>query len=690
MPVMQAEKRAEKRCALHESTVSAAIGDISYTVADISRQGLAFFHKQPHIFSVGSRFTDVSLHHNNTVIGTVTFDIVNQTRTYDGTLRSGCRFASKAPESTFEYDFDDQARFFAITSQEKRSHFFASIFSLYFIHCLAHIDGNTYTAFLERTNPFITIETLILRFEKSAPDLLKDRLLNKQVKIMVPLFGNMVFFQGAVKNTYETRNELEISAPTALYYSKQRIPARYRFKEEDQPIIHIPLPFSEYSRALSAEIYNISRFGLCFNTHEPVLLPAGLYCNNIKIVLSSEHAFQINGKITYTHKINDITYRYGLVFTNRKHDVATYAALDRYVLNKLYPNFVPRREVPRHELYRLLESSGYLAEKHDGSMLSTWQKAQEIWDKIDNAQELISCDPVYITSRDNRKQDMTAGTCLSFLRIYNSTILLHQLASDLNGHERLKTIRDIYDLVLERTLTHPEIKYSTTYYNSTQHIHQRTYHQASNDLNSAHDIAFKEYDLYEISCDIVDHISDTSAEIDYIEITHDTKNIFLEYISTHLTQLEIAAYNYTQDDLFLDTIKRTYANSGLTINRTIFGIQQDGIYHGFMICESASDGLNLFNLCDQTRFVIHDRHILTSIINASVQRIGQHYKQLGKDRFTLLLQPDIVSTEEGITRYKALHARSITCIISYHGLQYLRIHLKDLCNGVLKNWQNHL
>ena len=120
MPVMQAEKRKEKRWYCNETDLSAHIGDISCAVGDISREGFSFFHAaslRPHAtpFQIGACLSNISLRQGNDIIATVTFYVVNKT-TVDGKIRYGCAFSSAAAASTFEYDFDDAARFFAISS----------------------------------------------------------------------------------------------------------------------------------------------------------------------------------------------------------------------------------------------------------------------------------------------------------------------------------------------------------------------------------------------------------------------------------------------------------------------------------------------------------------------------------------------------------------------------------------------
>ena len=253
--------------------------------------------------------------------------------------------------STLAYDFNDTTRFYAIHSRDYRGTFFSHIFQLYRCYCLILVNGTMSRAIVDRLNPFITVEHLIIRSEKGWPltAVIDDALLQQTMTCMVPLFGVNYFFQATIVKVYQERRELQITAPEVVYLSKQRSAERYYFPEEKKyqrepdAAVLMNQAYVERKQPHRCLIYSMSDHGIAFVTYELFSLRPGERCEGLILEIPNINGrIPLQGKIVYIKSIDGYSYLYGLQFESMPEEDREF--IHRFVFERLYPQVVSRKE----------------------------------------------------------------------------------------------------------------------------------------------------------------------------------------------------------------------------------------------------------------------------------------------------------------------------------------------------------
>ena len=679
------ERRSAPRISLENRGFSARINGINYAVLDISRSGFSF-QADAHGDSgfIARRCHDLDLLSGRDVIATTRFDVVNETQ-QQGHIRYGCRFEGNDDDSILAADFDDSNKFFAIRSERKLNEFVSDIGKRYIPRCVVRHERQMYHGVLDKDSSDSEHERLKIIFDKPVDELVSALNVGTNIKCMVRSYGVPTFMHGEIEGINVAQQTLIMNRPSVLYYHKQRICERYYFKDDELVELIVHLPFSGEGESIRVKVRDMSRSGLAFVAEQPLLFFQGLYVKHITLILPEATEINISGTIIYCQKLSYEKYVYGFRFGEIENNQQAHHTIDQFISHQLYPHIVDRREISKNRLFYLFKESGYFMDKTEEAINATWNEAKDTWDKLGSAGGQLSCDCVYVEEEIQQSSNVQRNILgsISMTKIYPSTFIQHHLLTTCKGQKQIKIIRDLYDFILGAFLKQTQHKYSIVYFDSAQLIHRKFYLNALEDLASEENMLVKYYSLYEI--EVHKYQSDTCNinHLQFVNISQFDNEIFLDHIKYILKQLEIAAYNYRQD-LFLSGSKTNYNLNGLYIDRTIIGVKYSNHYVAFIICEAASTGINIFNLFDQSRLIVLNESVVKQNMNKIVAHMKDYYLEKRKQRFILMIPRDIIFTDTFRTQNKIFHAYCMSIIMSIEGLKFLKMHLKNLFDTILK------
>lgn len=437
----------------------------------------------------------------------------------------------------------------------------------------------------------------------------------ERIPISIDSALNIGFFYNETFYSFTSTSTMKDSVyylekPPEIYATYKRELNRYEVKDIDD----IHLKISGHDNIF--KVKDISIKGLSFESN--INLELGNMVTNIEVILENSERVFLDACVK--HRSNGV---YGLEYTDI--DWFSTRTLFLYIFKNSYPNIKALADFDKESIRKLFDA--YLVKipeiigrkRFDDMILSLNQ--------IKSNQE-ITANYVYV------KDDNSLVSTASVLRIYNRTFLGHQLVAIPQSVTNIRSRADIYYSLADYALNNKYFEYYISYYVTLLSWHDLMFQSIENYISDKNKFLINkiQFYTYNTGCNIEYNQKDY-----HIELVTDIKD-FLKYCKKHLEPVEIQAYSY-ESDFFLEEIKQVYEALGLYISRKLWSIKHNNIVVAYIVGESSSNGLNLFNLMDMARFIFvdPDEKNKQKIIETSINQLCMYYQRYGKDTFNIVL-----------------------------------------------------
>ncbi|MFZ5989945.1 MAG: PilZ domain-containing protein [Bacillota bacterium] len=438
--------------------------------------------------------------------------------------------------------------------------------------------------------------------------------LSVDTSISIGFFYNETFYSFTSLKTMKD-SVYYLEKPPEIYAAYKRQLNRYIVKDIDNILLKIAGKDNVF------KVKDISIKGLSFESD--VGYEVGTIINNIEIILDGSQTIFLDGAIKYRNA-NDSGSTYGLAFTDI--DWFSIRTLFLYIFKNSYPNIKSLAEFDKESIRKLFEA--YLVKLPESIGKKRFEDMIVTMNHIKSNQE-ISASLVYV------KDDNLLLSTASALRIYNRTFLGHQLVAIPQSATNIRSRADIYYSLADYALNNKYFDYYISYYVTLLSWHDLMFQSIENYISEKNKVLINkiQFFAYSTECNF------KYEQKDYqVEVLNDPE-VFLEFCNNHLEPIEVKAYSY-ESDFYLEEIKQVYEALGLYISRKLWCVKRNRTIVAYIVGESSSNGLNLFNLMDMVRFIFvdTDEKDKESIIKASLEQISKYYQRYKKDSFNLVLQ----------------------------------------------------
>jgi hypothetical protein len=293
--------------------------------------------------------------------------------------------------------------------------------------------------------------------------------------------------------------------------------------------------------------------------------------------------------------------------------------LNQAYLNERHPRLVPRRFVDQLELRALMEESGYLALRSQGSKFAAWHQYQPAG--------ILSCDMVY------RAADGKILGHVSATQIYRRTWLWHQLAS-LPGHAESGESRlHLYAMGASvPTVYHGRGVRALAYFNPKRRWHQVFFQSFVSWLNDPSAVTICYFDRFEREL-APEPFEAPGCEVRSASSASELMRI-AALVRSQLDETVADAFDIHPGELQHLTVER--GNRG----REVLTLYENGEIVGAGLCDLGDPNLSLFNLFNMGQIYLRAGRRAPSPVaqRVLVSKMRQLYAQRGVEH-PLLVAP---------------------------------------------------
>lgn len=461
--------------------------------------------------------------------------------------------------------------------------------------------------------------------------------LDVSMKVDVGFFYNDTFYSFATLITNKD-SVYHIEKPGEVYITYKRELSRYQARDSD----NIRLLIDGYDNYF--EVKDLSIKGLAFKSN--LNYEVGNTINNLEIILYEAQSIRFDAIVKHKKTDGNIN-TYGLYFIDI--DWFSIRTIFLYILKNSYPNVNHLADYDKENIRSLFQA--YLCKIPSDIANKRFDDMINLMDKNKTYPELAA-NLVYVNGENSLISTASA------LRIYNNTYLGHQLVAAPNSATNIRSRADIYYSLCYYLINNKYFKYYISYYVTQLTWHDLMFKSVERCINDRSKIRIDEIQFY--TCNMLNNFDYLKSHDYIIEALNDPRD-FLGYCNKNLSPLEVNAYCYGED-FYLEGIKQVYEAVGLYISRKLWCVKKDDRIVAYIVAESSSKGLNLFNLMDMARFIFVNgkEREKEDIIRAALGELNKYYKRYEKDNYNIVFDGEKVDLSiEGVNLNQAW-ARVIT------------------------------
>ncbi len=432
------------------------------------------------------------------------------------------------------------------------------------------------------------------------------------------IYGSFYLFRTRIKKC--EGNLLELVIPDSIVRVTRRLTKRVAPNEGEAFVAKFSDPF--LGSPISARIENFTERGLsAIVDDDSFTLPAGTLLPDLELQFGSGPTVRVIGSVVHCRLNPSGSVTTGINIANNTSSL----------LMPIFDFVIPRRYLGIYRLteedlagnWELLEKAGYLETKHDSDMGHIRDQAIDAWRKLSRSNNELSKNWIFL----GKDAGVTGG--IHITRLYNSSWLTHHL-SIIQGHQRTVTpalFGSICDFVIQSA------DYLVSYTDATKSWNKKNYYEFSKLYASDSDNHLHEYDLVQFN---IAGSTGISVRNKSVRLATDYDRIRIaKHLRECLPTVQLKAFDLLEDTIIGDRLAEKYLEKGLYRDRKFFVYGSGDEIVAFVMCDAATDGVNIFSLLDKCELFTLDqtKTSLIEVKTALLQKTIEHYRSLNKEAF---------------------------------------------------------
>ncbi len=493
----------------------------------------------------------------------------------------------------------------------------------------------------------------------------------KGERLKISFFFKDVYFIFEAEVDCLSEKTCRLGKPEVLSTSYKRVAHRYKFDMSEEAFLLF------YGKKSRYRLVDISSDGLSFES-EIRLFMEGQTVRNLTVYLPGGVKACIDAVVKYCRQDGSGKYILGVYFTSM--EWMTRQVLFKYIFEKTYPYLKHLKEFSVEQLYKLYDEARYLSlksgDENDTSFADMVKCLEGLKDK-----PVISSSLAYY--KNGRL--LTIG---SAVRVYNRTFFGNRLVSVPGARLNLISKTDVYIGLVEFMLANPYFEYYFSYIVSDIPWHREMFKNAEKFIGDREKLLFDTLHFFECETEELKvRASSNGYRCEVLEEHGD----FINYCNKNLDALESGCYGYSYNSFGLSEIRELYDVLGYSVGRRLWAVYREGSVAAYIVAESYTEGLNLYNFNDGCRIYFTGEEIDANVVlDTAMPDVAMFFKKYGKSRFNIWFKSAgsleenikiegikyvgeavrVMMNRHGSAEYKKLMLSNLDYITRYYPLTY--------------------
>ncbi|HLG20341.1 MAG TPA: hypothetical protein VI895_11070 [Bdellovibrionota bacterium] len=485
-----------------------------------------------------------------------------------------------------------------------------------------------------RTSLLREISCLSLFFESGLP--LPPLLVGKPYLFHFTLFQSFYVFYAKLIGMKNGR--MDVSVPDLLAKLNRRLTSRVPVTATDTFVATFRDSFRDVD--VTGQVEDLTERGVSLITDDrESILPAGVFLPRITLSLGPGFETTLQGRVIHCEDTPDG--RLSLKVNIENNERTQMRALFNFVVSRRYSTTSELTSDQYSKVWVLFNNSGYTALVEPDSLAFMQNSAPPTWDRLYQSRGELSRN----VAVDEGGEALSAG--LHLTRLFSRTWIVHHLAI-IHGHQRSATPK-LFGAMCD-FLLQTDAEYVISYTKANESWSQKNYYQFASAYPDPNLNVIRSYDVLQFPL-LKRNVDLTIPESVIVREANkwDRKRI-ARFLSLHLPSLECTAFDYVTEQVDLTDVGEKYKGAGLDRNRHFFIAEVDALPVAFVICESVTEGVNIWSLGNSFQIYSFDpKHaLLPGAKRALVIAALQHYRRLGRPLALYFGSDEDYSYVEGI------------------------------------------